>query len=163
MNSYKIFYKLLVILLICASCELGKERIRKKNFISYLENEHHISIQKKQDMIFYVLDVSTDCVCTELNLKVVEEVFEEHNSNIDYYLIIVGETYSQDELDIYLTKPNLKKHLLKDVSKSIFSYETGFYKPMVAHIHHGGFLLFKVIKDFEIGDIKKYLLQLYDI
>jgi len=146
--------------LILFSCKYSLEEKYKDNFTSYLNKEHRVVTDKVSNAIFYVIDIDSDCICTELNMKVATESYEKlTKKGITFYLILIGKARNENDLDKYLTNPQIKKYIIRDEMKNIFRYETGFYKPMIAHIKNRDYIFFKIILDFEIGDIQKYILN----
>lgn len=143
------------------SCKPNLENNYKNNFKSYLVKEHNLKPDSINNAIIYVIDIDADCICTELNVKLATESYKKLiGKNIEFYLILIGSGHNGHNLDKYLADSQVQKIILKDKAKSIFRYETGFYKPMITHINDGDYLLFKVILDLEIESIEKYLLNL---
>jgi hypothetical protein len=104
------------------------------------------------DKIFYFLHLRSCEPCVDKNLSMLAEVSKHPNLKI----CLVGKiAVAQFEEKAKLV---MEKHLpYLDIDSEIYSFETGFSKPLLVHIKDGRCVTRIQVSDSEVDNAKKYI------
>tara|TARA_R110002033_G_scaffold5978_9_gene24439 strand:- start:8943 stop:9422 length:480 start_codon:yes stop_codon:yes gene_type:complete len=153
----KTILKKVLLLFITSSILLScSDSIKYKNFKGFKEYLKEIHIESKVDnQIFYIVRIEDcfTCSTTETNLNMLSKLDTIKNLKI----ITVGNTTRDIYKKLIKTIAN-KNKVFEDKSSKIFSFETGFSKPLLIHLKNKKkVLFFREITDDKINLAEAYI------
>lgn len=122
---------------------------------NYFKNEHHIDLISLDNTILYITPISDNCDnCIAINFDMLERLPQKK----DFIPVLIGKTTEQniERVNGIIKKSNL---YFQDLNLEIFSYQTGFGKPLLVHIKDGNCLFFMEVKDQQIDEAYNYILK----
>lgn len=146
---------LIISLLLLLNCTSSNNRYYYiEGFERYLNDIHQKENFGENNVIYYITPISDNCdSCIESNLILLNNL----NTELNLTPILVGKNQDKNYSKVIDEVVNKYPEILFDSNSKIFSYQTGFGKPLLIHVKNGRCIYFMEITDFKLDEAKSYL------
>ncbi len=120
---------------------------------AYLSEVHSLELKEIENTILYLTPISNNCEnCIKINLDMLQGI---ENEKLTPILIGFDKSH-QYEKQIQKIKHTLSTTLF-DKDEKVYSFRTGFSKPILVHIVKGNCSYFLEVNDFVLEEAEEYI------
>ncbi|MFC4634538.1 hypothetical protein ACFO3O_11505 [Dokdonia ponticola] len=120
---------------------------------NYLSEIHSVELHEIEDTILYITPISNNCEnCIKINLDMLQDV-----DNNRLMPILVGDDVANKYKGKIQKIENTFSKTLYDKEELVYSFRTGFSKPLLIHIVNGNCIYFLEVNDFVLNEAASYI------